>query len=50
MKKTVLSIIAILVIATTAVIASNLNSKTQKDCCFKGSPCFYEGSPCSAKK
>jgi len=50
MKKTILSIIAIVAIATTAVLAGNYNSKSQKDCCYKGSPCCYEGSSCCAKK
>jgi hypothetical protein len=49
MKKTILSIVAIVAIATSAVLASGLTTKTEKSCCYKGSPCCYEGSPCCEK-
>lgn len=48
MKKSIIGIVAFMLIAVTAIVAKT--TKSSKDCCYKGSPCCYEGSPCCEKK
>lgn len=48
MKKLIIGISAMLLLASAAVFANNSSTK-QADCCAQGSSCCYPGSPCCNK-
>lgn len=49
MKKTILGIVAIIMVAGAAVFANANKTKQTNDCCYPGSPCCQKGSVCCKK-
>lgn len=45
MKKTILGILGMAMIATATIYARN-NTKKSADCCKPNAACCYQGSPC----